>query len=110
LEDNSLQEVTVKYIKKKIFQVSRKVTSQKAARPKNSDWRTTNLILNDDQHKFRFGVKKNLYGSLVTNEVFTDYIPEFCQVIGVHGFMAQKGRFKHIVGFNFIVAELVVID
>ena len=63
------------------------MTSHKAAYPRGSDWRTSNLVCNEDPETFLFGKLDHSYGRLVTSETFTDELNFNEHIIGIHGYI-----------------------
>lgn len=110
LEDRHLQDLQVKYVKKRLMVIERQLTLHKAAIPKGSDFRTCHLICNGDAEAFRFGKLEHSYGKLVSEEIFVDELEFYEHVIGIHGYMIDLGNSMHVIAFNFVVGELLLED
>jgi len=69
------------------MKVARLMTSHNNAEPPGSDFRTCDMICNEDPVHFQFGKSGHSYGRLVREKVFTDELNMNEHIIGIHGYI-----------------------
>jgi hypothetical protein len=88
LMDPQLKELQVKYVKKRVMQIKRRLTFNKND---HQNFRTTNMVCNDDPENFRFGKEQHLYGGLNEDELYLDQLELADHIIGVFGYLLDVG-------------------